>query len=380
MPWGLYVGFEPPSMHTVLQCMRNGMLPKTYLTEKRDSGEWCLDHDWPVFGIPRNLVLDREMENIGKDMEALQAALPFNIEVCPRKSPWFKGKIERFLGTLNKSLLHAQAGTTFSNIGQRDDYDPEKNAVITLKDLIYQIHRWIVDIYSCQAHRGLMDVPMRAWEDQTVIYPVDPIEDANQLDLCLGRSDTRMLRRTGIWFENLTYQSVELNALLADPRFKQSSPNRDIAFRFDAGDLGDIRVLDPTTNLYFTVPCDDPDYARRLSLWQQRVLHRHKRTRMYARVDRPALVKAKAEMAGAATGAPKKQVGQRKRAARAAGVGRFSMAGGSHATEPSGATLLAARAQPPLSLPAPTQRSRKPTDGEIETDHDIYAQLGIERR
>jgi putative transposase len=47
----------------------------------------------------------------------------------------YKAKIERFLRTLSQEVAHGTPGTTFSNIFERGDYNPEKYAVSRLSIL-----------------------------------------------------------------------------------------------------------------------------------------------------------------------------------------------------------------------------------------------------
>lgn len=48
MPWGLHIGFDPPSVHTIMQCIRNGVFPKTYVRIYADAGIWKIEKSWPV--------------------------------------------------------------------------------------------------------------------------------------------------------------------------------------------------------------------------------------------------------------------------------------------------------------------------------------------
>jgi hypothetical protein len=45
--------------------------------------------------------------------------------------PWYKGMLERFQGTMNHDLIQGNPGSTFSNILDRDNYNPNQHAVVT---------------------------------------------------------------------------------------------------------------------------------------------------------------------------------------------------------------------------------------------------------
>jgi len=392
MPAGIHLGFDPPSVHTVVQLLRNVMLPKLYLDRKVEAGEWTLKHRWPVCGIPRKLILDRAMENLSGDLDELGAEIGFDITFAPRKRPQYKGAIENMLGKLNRRLLHEQRGTTFSNVLERDDYDPAKNAVITHDELLYVLHRWMLDIYACGPHRGIRDVPARRWAELVERYPVEPVEAIAQIDATLGRSRAATLSRQGIVFEHIRYGSADLVALLAVPQFRERAPDRRVRFRYDAGDLGVIRVHDPVVDRYFDVPALDQEYAKGLSIWQHRVIVKFENRRTNGAADLAGIARAKTDVAAMFEAAWEgRKLKSRAWAARHDGIGRHALAGAGEATSPQGsvdaarraaAALTPAKPQSVLSVPAGIKRlpQASPRIEAIEDeDEDIYAKLGVAR-
>lgn len=220
MPFGLYIGFEPPSVLTVMQCLKNGILPKTYIKRAVEAGDWAIQNDWPVFGMPRGLLFDRALENVGHDIRRNAAGLGITrVRFAKRKTPRHKGAIERFFSTLNKRLLHEQRGTTFSNVIERKDYDAEKNAIITLDELYEQAHQFLVDIYPRRPHGGIRDIPYRRWNELTQRYPIDPLADLQELIPYFGRTFHASLQREGIRFKHIVYNSDELALLRRSPAF-----------------------------------------------------------------------------------------------------------------------------------------------------------------
>ena len=392
MPFGLYVGFEPPSVHTVMQCLRNGMLPKLYLDRKVKAGEWKIKHPWPVFGRPRILVMDRAMENLGDDLKDFVTEVGVHPVFMPRKKPWYKGAIERMLKSLNKRLLHEQTGTTFSNVLDRDDYDPAKNSVIPLGDLLLILHKWLLDVYSCGEHKGVRDVPQRLWRELTEKYPVDPIESIEELDVLLGKVDRRQLTREGLQFEYLRYFSEELVLELRNPNFLAASPDRFVRFRYNPGDLAYIRAYLPHLDKYITVPASaaQREYATGLSIWQHRVIVKFRNSRTKSAVDFDGIADAKAHLSEYVATVLEQRRGSKTKvtAARFAGIGRFAPAGDDDRTTPQG-TLEAFRRRPnpppvatPLAQPAPQKRAAILTlrqevaipEGMRSEDIDLYAE------
>src|SRR5262249_35870567 len=84
--------------------------------------------------------------------------LGVKVQHTPPYCPWYKGAMERWFGTQNTRLLHELPGTTFSDIFDRGDYDPQKHAVISLDALLELVHTWIVDSYHMESvrFRGVM--------------------------------------------------------------------------------------------------------------------------------------------------------------------------------------------------------------------------------
>jgi putative transposase len=114
---GIYIGFEPPSYLTVGKCLKHAFLPKTNLQMQFPE----IRHPWEAHGVMEQLFVDNGLEFHSISLE--KACFAFGVEIIytPRKTPWYKGKIERFNRTINDGVSHGIAGTTFSNIFEKDD-------------------------------------------------------------------------------------------------------------------------------------------------------------------------------------------------------------------------------------------------------------------
>jgi putative transposase len=205
--------------------------------------------------------------------------------------PWYKGKIERFLRTLNHDLMHGNPGTTFSNILERDDYDPSKHAVVLLSTFREILHKWIVDVYLQSPHRGIKDTPAHRWQSGTGGLPPPLPPSAATLEIVLGMTVHRVVFHYGIELEGLKYNAPELGELR-----RRIGPAVKVDLTFDPGDLGHLHVFDPQRATYVHVPAVDQAYARGLSLWQHRVIRRYAQRRLNTRTDLIALAQAKAEI------------------------------------------------------------------------------------
>lgn len=263
-PIGFYLGFEPPSYYTVLECLYHAICPKPNVKEL-----YGTQHDWIAYGIPNTLVTDQGKELIGKDLTDACESLGIVLDVAPIKSPEFKGGVERNFESLNLGLFHQIPGTTFSNFLEKGDYKSEKEACISLYELESALNIFIVDVYSERFHRGLGGIPARRWEYalQTNFFPRLP-PDKDTLRILLGRVDYRNILRYGIEFESIRYNCQDLAYL----RLKKSGEK--VKIKYHPGDLSRIYVFNEYENLYIEVPAIDQEYTENLSLWKHKVIKR----------------------------------------------------------------------------------------------------------
>ena len=259
---GLYVGFEPPSYRTVAHCLKHAFLPKTDLAAKYPG----IKNSWDAYGVMRELVVDNGAEFHSTSLENACYSLGIEMHYSARKTPWFKGKIERFLGTLNGAVAHGNPGTTFRNIFDKEEYDPSKHAVIRLGKLQEAIRMWVVDVYHQKPHRTLNAPPAIVWQtsirQEDILLPDDPA----QLDAIMGRSEERRLTHKGIELNGLLYNSPELTDLR-----RQLGDKLDVEIRVNDADLGQIIVLSPDKTRMFKANALTSEYANGLSAWQHRV-------------------------------------------------------------------------------------------------------------
>jgi putative transposase len=267
---GIYVGFNPPSYQSVAACLKDCFLPKVNLKEEYPE----IINEWAAHGVMRQLVVDGGQEFYSKSLE--QVCLSLGIEWCaaPRREPWFKGKIERFFGTFNRGIAHGVPGTAFSNIFEKDDYDPSKHAVVKFSTLKWIIRKWIADVYHQETHRSLQTTPARMWASSIRPEDIRLPDESTHLDAIMGRVYRRVLTHKGIEFEGLFYSSPEVD----DLRIKGGS-NLEVEIRVDESDIGSIYVVCPKTNSTYRVPAHNIEYANGISLWQHSIFKKWQRER-----------------------------------------------------------------------------------------------------
>lgn len=263
---GIYLGFEPPSFLTVSRCLRHALLPKTNVKKVYPE----IKNDWLAYGVMEKLVMDNGPEFHSKSLEKACYSLGIEPKYTPRRMAWFKGKIERWQGTLNRAVSHSSPGTTFSNIFEKEDYDPAKHAVLTLSSIRRIVNIWIVDYYHQRPHRALKVPPAEMWMSNIVQdeipVPADPVE----LDAILGRADKRSLTHKGVEFDKLFYNSAELIELR-----RRHGSVLDVEIRVDDGDLGEIVVISPDGTRMFKARALHYDYAQGISRWQHHIYQQY---------------------------------------------------------------------------------------------------------
>lgn len=148
---GFYIGFHTPSAYSVLQCLKQAILPKDELLRRYPD----ITTPWPARGIPEVLVCDNGMDLHSSTLAMTCQELSIQLQYCPAKTPQYKGAIERFLKTINHSLIHALPGSVFANPVERGDYPAEKLSAISFDALVHIVTKWVVEIYAMENHRGI---------------------------------------------------------------------------------------------------------------------------------------------------------------------------------------------------------------------------------
>jgi len=264
---GVFISFEPPSFFSVSRCLRHAILPKADLKEKYPE----VERDWLPYGIMTDLWVDNGLEFHSQSLEDVCVRLNITLRYSKRRHPWSKPIVERVIKEILRGSTHGVPGTTFSNIFEREDYDPVKNAVIRYSTLKKIVHKWIADVYHHKPHRGLANkTPIQVWKSSIRPELQQLPGDINELDAIFGRSEVRSLRHTGIELDGLFYNSSDLKDLR-----KKHGENFEVEIRIEDSDIGQIIVLSPDKKYSYRVPAKRQDYAAGLSRYQHVIIRRY---------------------------------------------------------------------------------------------------------
>jgi putative transposase len=285
MPTGLNVSFHAPSYLSVMQCLMHSIKKKDHIKERYPE----IENEWRCYGVPDLIVVDNAKQYYSESFEDAAVQLNFIIDYAPVRVPWYKASIERYFGTLNRQLLHHQPGTSFSNIFDKGDYDPKKNAVISFETFLKIIHVFIIDIYSREEHDydGFPDVPSRRWDEWIKEFPPSLPSTVADLKVLIGQIEWRVISPNGVELFGLFYNSEELAPLRS--RLKGTKAK----IKLDPNDLSVVYVADIERGRYIPVPAKNQHYTEGLTLFQHDVIRRHARQMVKDYVNIEALCRAK---------------------------------------------------------------------------------------
>lgn len=307
---GFYISFTAPGVEAVFSCLKHMINKKNYVAEHYPD----IQHEWLAYGIPFMLIVDNGLEFHAQDLLRATFELGINYQFCPPRTPWFKPMVERSLRTLAEQFAHLMPGTSFARWFDRYGYDPIREGIVTLPELIHALHIWIVDVYAQKYHRGLKTTPHTAWLRGAELS--EPrLFDTERLNLVLSQQETRVLGHAGIELHGLRYNCDEMLVLR-----KQIGDRLRVQVRFNADDMGMVHVIHPMTKEAVPVPCLTPEYAVGLRLFQHRLIQKALKADGFAVTDKVQLAKAKEhmfEVVGRLMNSAK--LSDRKRAAKAKG-------------------------------------------------------------
>lgn len=308
MIFGFYISFNTPSSHSILQCLKRGILPKTELLARFPD----IKGEWPIYGIPSLIATDNGMDLHSEAFEKACFELGIQILYCPAAHPEAKGSVERFFRTLEQGLIHKLPGTVFSNIGQRGDYPSEEVAAIDMETLVHLVTKWIVDVYSVTYHRGIKTTPLLKWHESAQNMVMDLPAFPQQLDVITGIPAKRTVFHYGIELEGLHYNSKRLQELR-----RRSGENLQVQLKFFMDSIFYIQVYDDKEREYIRVDCVNADYAEDLQRDTHRLIREHARRKFNEQYSFVQLMEARQEIEGIISNAMK----DKKMATRKSGAG-----------------------------------------------------------
>jgi len=279
---GIYIGFEPPSFLSISKAVKNAISDKKSLLAEYPN----VKGEWHCRGVFTYLATDVGKDLMSTMVEESLMDLGITLVKNPVKKPWYKGAIESYFKTLNQTLLDDKPGKVFSNLFDSNDYEPEKNAVLSMTTFMEIFYIWLVDIYHCTPKGEDKVIPNVSWFEDEVNVDTDPVSP-ERLDIIFSENDTRENRIKGIVINKLWYSSEALTQM------RKNGFIKDQKIKTDREDLSSIKVLDPVSKLFFDVPAVDQEYTRNLTLHQHQIIKKFRDKQVGDNVDELSLAQAR---------------------------------------------------------------------------------------
>lgn len=268
---GFYISFHAPSAYSVLYALRMSILPKQGLLD----GIEGLKNPWPARGLPRLIAVDNGMDLHADAVDKFCLEAGIEILFCGAAHPELKGAIERMMRTINHDLIHRLPGTVFHNPEARGDYPSEKTAAIDINQLTKIIVKWIVDVYHCTPHRGLMGhTPLQVWQEHEPRGEFELPAYPHQLDLIVGQIAVRTIFHYGIEYDGLRYNSTALGE-----HARRSSDRQKVQIRVYEHDVSYVDVMLPNSSDFVRIPAVDSEYCEGISRHTHRLIRQQVRAR-----------------------------------------------------------------------------------------------------
>ena len=238
---GFHLAMDHPSALSVGLCLTQAVF---------DKGEWLdsrrIRHSWPCSGLPELLHLDNAAEFHSRALERGCEEHGIELQFRPRRTPRFGGHIERLIGTA-MGALHLLPGTTRSSVADKRDYDPERHAALTLRQLERWIALEIVGRDDNEVHSALARPPLAVWTEYegSIAWRLPVDRTCFLLDFL--PNEERNLQKTGVQLFGFEYASPQLRGqhirrktklrVKYDPRnisrvWVQASPGKSIEARW----------------------------------------------------------------------------------------------------------------------------------------------------
>ncbi len=261
---GLSVNYRNPSYETVRAAFINAVLKKDWVKSRYPG----VEEQWPCHGNISYLIVDNGAEFWSDSLESALKPLVTDILYNQRGKPWRKPGVEKSFDTFYKKLFSRFPGKTFTNPTHLHDYNPKRDAVLTVSKFLALLHKWLIDVYHQKPDTRYTRIPYQKWvESQEKVTFCEGLE-AEQLKIELGIVKERILSRGAVNVHSLRYQSDELEAYGKRYSSRTSKPLT-VTTKTDPNDISSIYVFLKEEKRYIKVPAVDPEgYTKGRSLYE----------------------------------------------------------------------------------------------------------------
>lgn len=189
------------------------------------------ESDWPVMGMPRELITDKGNDFCGKRSEAICYRYGVDIQSVPPFRSEQKPLIERTFGLLNdmyKSLLRGK-GVAESDVYQRWAVNYKSQSVLTLHEFTQILIYCILHLNKRVLENG--DTPTTRWARMIGVAGLLETDDKALYLMSLGRTTKKVtLSKTGFRFRRLQYAPESMDGLYIKDAYSLAWDENDCSY------------------------------------------------------------------------------------------------------------------------------------------------------
>lgn len=187
--------------------------------------------DWPVAGMPTELITDKGNDFCGKRAEAICYRYGVDIQSVPPFRSELKPLIERTFGLLNdmyKGLLRGK-GVAESDVYQRWAVNYKSQSVLTLREFSQILILCIVHLNKRVLDDG--DTPLLRWKRSVGFEGLLESDDQALYLMSLERTTKKVtLSRTGFRFRHLQYAPETMDGLYIQDKYHLAWDDNDCSY------------------------------------------------------------------------------------------------------------------------------------------------------
>lgn len=268
---GFYLSLDPPGALATGLCISRAILSKeTYLAKMGID-----DLVWPCFGVMHKIHTDNAKEFRGTMLGNAATQYGIITERRPRGRPQYGGDVERAFRTFMHEMHNEIPGTTFSNVQEKQEYDSEGSAVMTLDALEKWFTMFLLGVYHQRPHAGNDGLPpIVQWErgvfgtetERGTGIPMR-VPDEDRLKLDFMPFNMRTVQEYGILNLGVYYWADALRGFIHALDPLDLSKKQEFICRYDPRDLSKIWMYEPKSGKYIEVPYRDLSRPP-VSMWE----------------------------------------------------------------------------------------------------------------
>lgn len=258
---GFYLSLDNPGGLATGLCMSRAIMGKESYLAKLGLDQLT----WPCWGVMHKVHTDNAKEFRGTLLGHATKQYGIIAERRPKGRPQYGGDVERAFRTYMHEVHNELPGTTFSNVQEKQEYDSEGRAVMTLDALEKWLTLFILGVYHQKPHAGNDGIPpIVQWErgifgTETTRGTGIPmrVPDEERLRLDFMPFIMRTVQEYGIQILGISYWTDALRRFVHAPDPGARNLKQEFICRYDPRDLSKIWMFEPESDKYIVVPYRD---------------------------------------------------------------------------------------------------------------------------